>query len=183
MEPKEYNLITKIQSGDKTAMGELYESYHSYIKSYFIKHFIEERTADDLTQQVFERVLLYNTSFKYQSSLKTWLYSIANNIKIDSINEQKKNLTKYKRYSVEREVLSDNDRSPYDESKYKLLHQALDMLNEESREIIVLGKLENLDYEEISSLLNISVANVKVRVFRAMKLLKQHVELLKKDTP
>ena len=54
-----------------------------------------------------------------------------------------------------------------------LLDDALRRLNDDKREILVLAKYQELKYEEIGSILNLSVPAVKVRVHRAMNELKQ----------
>ncbi len=53
-----------------------------------------------------------------------------------------------------------------------LLNLALKKLNDDKREILVLSKFQELKYEEIGSILDLSVAAVKVRVHRAMNKLK-----------
>lgn len=50
----------------------------------------------------------------------------------------------------------------------EMLHRAMDKLTSEHREILVLSRFQELRYEEISEILNITESNVKVRVHRAM---------------
>ncbi len=63
------------------------------------------------------------------------------------------------------------------------LRTALKNLDEEKREIIVMSKLEGLNYKEIGNVLNCSEGAVKVRVFRALKGLREQYFQLEKNNP
>lgn len=58
----------------------------------------------------------------------------------------------------------------------KLLYSALDLLDDFDREIIVMAELMDTPHKEIANTLGISIANVKVKVFRAKKKLKAAIE-------
>jgi RNA polymerase sigma-70 factor (ECF subfamily) len=52
------------------------------------------------------------------------------------------------------------------------LQKAMQMLKPDEREILILGKIDCLSYQEIADILNITESNVKIRIFRALKKLK-----------
>ena len=52
------------------------------------------------------------------------------------------------------------------------LKQAMNKLKADERELLILGKIECLKYKEIADILNTTESNVKIRIFRALKRLK-----------
>jgi RNA polymerase sigma-70 factor (ECF subfamily) len=62
----------------------------------------------------------------------------------------------------------------YTEDQYQQLDDAMSKLSAEQREILVLSRYQGLKYEEISRIKEISVAAIKVQVYRALKQLRSH---------
>jgi RNA polymerase sigma factor (sigma-70 family) len=67
-----------------------------------------------------------------------------------------------------------------EEQESALLRRALLQLPEEKRELILLSRFQELKYEEIGKLLGCDANTVKVRVFRAMKELKEALDHLQR---
>ncbi len=55
----------------------------------------------------------------------------------------------------------------------QFLHRALQKLPEDKRDVLVLSRFQNLRYEEIARILECEVGTVKVRVYRALKQLRE----------
>ncbi|MFY8035983.1 MAG: RNA polymerase sigma factor, partial [Cyclobacteriaceae bacterium] len=55
-----------------------------------------------------------------------------------------------------------------------LLHRSMAKLNEEDRELLVLTRFQHLKYEQVASILDTTVANIKVKVHRAIGKLREH---------
>jgi RNA polymerase sigma-70 factor (ECF subfamily) len=70
--------------------------------------------------------------------------------------------------------MQDADEYAEQMEKEKNLHRSLAMLNEDQRELLVLTRFQHMKYEEVATLLDTSVANVKVRVHRAIQKLREH---------
>ena len=62
----------------------------------------------------------------------------------------------------------------------KLLQRSMQMLNEEQRELLVLTRFQHMKYEEVAVIMNTTVANVKVKVHRAIGKLREHYFQLEK---
>ena len=77
------------------------------------------------------------------------------------------------RYGVEIEDLAMDDPSPEDQTVKKnanrLLYQALGLLDEEKREVLILSRFQYMKYEEIAEVMQCTVGTVKSRVFWALK--------------
>jgi RNA polymerase sigma factor (sigma-70 family) len=155
-----------VQNGDLSAMAALFERYQVRMYNYFLKTLAEPTAAEDLTQQLFIRVLHYRMKFR-PGSVKSWLYRMATNLANDHYKLQSRNRAHQHELTEIHESYADTDYS-YSESDYKELDRALTELNEEQRELIVLNKYHGMRYEEIAAILNLSVSNVRIKIHRAM---------------
>src|SRR5687768_1284030 len=77
-------IITQAKSGDTGAFGELYTRYAGMILRYLYARLREQESAQDLTQEVFVRVIKGIAGFEYrgEKSFLGWLYTIAGNVLI-----------------------------------------------------------------------------------------------------
>lgn len=164
--------MSHVIDGEIDKMSILYEKYKRPIYSYFFKTTCGDReTSEDLVHTVFYRAIRYKHSFTGQGSFTKWIFSIAHNVGLDH-NRKKRNY-----YNYESEVRSGHS-IMYDENDYEKKEQlaslefAMKKLEDEEREIIVLGKIEGLRYKEIADMLGTTEGNVKVRIFRAIRKLK-----------
>jgi RNA polymerase sigma factor (sigma-70 family) len=70
------------------------------------------------------------------------------------------------------EIQDQYDEPNDSEDQHLFVHRALAQLPEQAREVLTMSRFQNMTYEEIGQVLGLSVANVKVRVFRAMQKLR-----------
>ena len=75
----------------------------------------------------------------------------------------------------------DKEESREQDEREVLLHQSLAKLDEEQRELLVLTRFEHLKYEEVAVMMNTTVANIKVKVHRAIGKLREHYFELEKN--
>lgn len=164
---------------------------HIYGSRAFIKNVLRrftetEETADDLLQETFFQALRSLPDFRGESKLSTWLYSIAKNVALARYRKEKR------RSPLEEETLTrvaaQGDTAgtspngppptwdPVEETtrneEKELLHEALEMLSDNYREVIELRDLEELSTEETAERLDLTRVNVRVRLHRARKKLK-----------
>ncbi len=164
---------------------------HIYGSRAFIKNVLRrftntEEAADDLLQETFFQALRSLPDFRGESKLSTWLYSIAKNVALARYRKEKR------RSPLEEETLtrvaaqegtsgaSPNGPpptwNPVEETtrseEKTLLHEALETLSENYREVIELRDLEELSTEETADRLDLTRVNVRVRLHRARKKLK-----------
>src|SRR5262249_37721106 len=88
-------IIERAQSGDDGAIGELYGRYAALILRYLYVRLHEQETAQDLTQEVFFRVIKNIKGFEYRGdkSFLGWLYTIATHVLSGHIRRMKVTLT------------------------------------------------------------------------------------------
>jgi RNA polymerase sigma-70 factor, ECF subfamily len=90
----EEGLVRRAQKQDTTAFAQLYEAYFDKIYRYIALRIRNEMEAEDLTQQVFMKVLQSISSYKNQGvPFSSWVYRIAHNLVIDFLRQQNKKAT------------------------------------------------------------------------------------------
>ncbi len=90
----EENLVRRAQQKDTEAFTRLYEAYFDKIYRYVAIRVRNETEAEDLTQQVFMKMLESISTFKYKGlPFSSWIYRIAHNQVVDFLRQQNKKAT------------------------------------------------------------------------------------------
>jgi len=164
--------MLSVKEGNLPSMTELFERYHVKLYNFFLKLTFDRIASEDLTQNVFYRLIKYKHSYDIgEGSFKSWMYKIARNVHFDFCKEQKKHAEQFK----ELEEVHENAESPEhfsNEEDFEKLNLALLQLQPDQRELIVLSRFEGLKYGEISRINGKSVVAIKVQVHRAIKQLR-----------
>lgn len=171
MEKSDEILMSGVKNGNLQEMALIFEKYHVALYNFFVHMGIQRDISHDLTQNLFYRMIKYRSTYKETKSFRSWMYRIARNLCMDYINEQKINdslLTLTDNYSFD----CHDDDSGFSEDEYSTLENAISKLPAEQRELIILCRFEGLKYNEVSSILNMSVPAVKVNMFRAIRKLR-----------
>jgi RNA polymerase sigma-70 factor (ECF subfamily) len=121
----------------------------------------------DLFQETLINLWRGFASFKGKSEVSTWIWRVSLNTCISS--ERKKKLRRTEPLSMELNVFDSRDE---DNRQIQMLQSRIHRLQPFDRAIVLLW-LENLSYEEIASIVGISVKNVSVRLFRIKEELKK----------
>lgn len=173
-------LMEAVKDGDLQQASLLFDRYHKRLYNYLVRMTVDRDTAEDLTQNVFVRMIRYRTSYKQGLKFQSWIYQVARNVFADhyqATRNEKRSTMDVERFSDE---LADANDSLRQEDQERLLIRSLAMLNDEQRELLVLTRFQHLKYEEVAQLLNTTVANIKVKVHRAIgKLRENYFELEK----
>ena len=166
--------------------NEIFDEYHPRILRYLTR-IVGPDDAEDLSQEVFDKISRGLSSFQGRSSLSTWIYRIATNTAID-----KSRSTAYK---YERGHDSFEDEKSHESSGVTVAHAApvtdqlvirkemsdcvnefIDNLPPDYRTVLVLSEMEGLANNEVAEILGISLDNVKIRLHRARARLKETLQ-------
>ncbi len=165
---------------DKEAFSKLYNIFFDAIYNFVFYRIRNIDLVDDVVSEIFLKVYSNINDFdKDKSSFKTWLFTITNNAVIDYMRHYHRNRTvSWSDYFDT--LLLDKDNQPdiklvIDEEKKQLL-SAIDKLNETEQQVIQLKYWFGFSYKEISEILHLTYANIRVIHFRAIKKLKQYFE-------
>lgn len=168
-----FNLILAAKQKDQKAQTRLINIFWLDVFGFVMQKVKDEHDADEITVNVFSKVLskldLYDPHFQF----KTWVLTIAQNTIIDYW--RKKNRENQDTVDFHEELKSDYAKSPEElmisgEEQTKIL-EIIDSLDSNYKDIIKLRFFEEKSVKEIAEELGISVANTKVRIMRAKNVL------------
>jgi RNA polymerase sigma factor (sigma-70 family) len=183
---KDRLLIDRIIKGDKNSFNDLVESYKRLVAHIVYTNVKNQNDRDDLCQEIFLKIYLNLSTFKFKCKLSTWIGKIAYNSCINYSNKKKLLI------NVNIECIRDIDGTTDDLKKIKSEDNNLDpyLRNIEIRKIInnkiqelpvkyqtvlTLFHIDELSYKEIYEILNLHIDNIKVILSRARKMLKDKI--------
>ena len=173
---KEIDLITAA-TNNPSAFEPLYNKYFKQIYLFLLKRCANESLAEDLSSQTFLKALKNLHQYNYQGvPFSAWLYRIAHNELLLHYRQQKSTRAVHAKL-VDVDILFDEIAE--EENKQDRLAQmkfALAHLSEKELQLVEMKYFEHRPYAEISEIMDISVANVKVRIHRIMKKLQKLVK-------
>ncbi len=126
--------------------------------------------AQDLAQEVFINVWNALPKFRGESGLQTWLYRIAVNTCLLHLRQKKRKPEIAAPEDVAAATATDDN--DIEDGSFTELYQAIGRLEELDRLIIMLV-LEEIDYDEIARIVNVSPATLRVKIHRAKQRLKK----------
>ena len=174
--------------GQGTIMASDYEFKKIYDKYYprilqYLTRIVGANEAEDIAQDVFDKINSRLGGFQGKSKLSTWLYRIATNTAIDrSRSAAYKHATKH--IAIEDGAVHDPQCVPEDhkppstdqlvirKEMSECINEYIDNLPPDYKTVIVLSELEGLPNKEIAEILDISIDNAKIRLHRARTKLK-----------
>ncbi|HKA35198.1 MAG TPA: RNA polymerase sigma factor [Thermoanaerobaculia bacterium] len=171
--PTDRTLLERIRRGDTSGAAELFERYAPALLRFTDRLLSDRSTAEEVTQEVFVKVISRAHQYDGRAEVSSWLFAIAANACRDRKRRDRRATVvpleavpepAHKGDGIET-VLSDRERRD-------AVRRALSALSEEQREALVLARYHGLPYAEIAEVLGISVGAVKTRIFRAVEALK-----------
>jgi RNA polymerase sigma-70 factor (ECF subfamily) len=141
---------------------------------------MDREVAEDLTQNVFLRMIKYRNSYKEGSKFQSWIYQVARNIFSDHYQSVKNKKADFVDVEKMSDRMADSEESILMDEQEKLLERSMSMLSEEQRELLVLTRFQHMKYEEVAVIMDTTVANIKVKVHRAIGKLREHYFQLEK---
>jgi RNA polymerase sigma-70 factor (ECF subfamily) len=163
-------VMQNVKNGNLAEMAVLFERYHLRLYNFFLKMGLNRDSSQDLTQNLFYRMVKYRDSYKSGNTVKSWVYQIARNLHADYCRQRKKS---EELFLVTETYPGDvTDDADFAEEDFEKLDRALAELSDAQREIIVLSRYQGLKYEEMSPIIHQSVPAIKVAMHRAIKQLR-----------
>lgn len=162
----DFLFIQRMRMGDEKALEVFIEKYYPLILKYCQVHITDYSYAEDMTQETFARFFQNLRKYKHYGKVENYLYVIAANVCKDY-------------YRKTREIPMEQLPEILDLSNDNLdiqidIHNALQSLSNEIREVAILYFLQEQKQKDISKILGIGLPLVKYRVRQAKKILSDY---------
>ena len=189
------DLAEALRAGEEAAYETLIHRFEQPVFSIVSRLAEDPGDSADVVQEVFLKVFRNIGSFRGESSLKTWIYRIA-------VNEARNHRRWFGRHRAkevglepapsdefsQRDWLPAESPDPYeitlDHEVQEMMEEAFKRISPSYRAALVLREVEELSYDEIAEVLEISVGTVKSRILRGRESLRQQLaSLLRPEQP
>jgi RNA polymerase sigma-70 factor, ECF subfamily len=159
-------VLRKAQRGDERAFTLIVRAYEVPVFNYVFRLVRDRALAEDLTQEVFIRVFQGLPNFSLRSRFTTWLFQVTKNRVLDELRANERR---------PRAIVALDDIPPLEVVDAPLerveaidaVWRAVDLLNVDLRMALLLRDVVGLSYTEIADSLEITLATVKWRIFKA----------------
>lgn len=160
------------------SISKIYRKYYLEVYRFLVCFSGNQNDAEDLTQEVFIRVLYNLSTFKNENNLKTWIFSIAKHVAVDHYRKKRFSSIFSEGFfkQIESSNKGPNDLIEQNEMKM-LIHEAISKLKPKYRAVVIFRGINELSVKETSKILNCSESKVKVDYHRAIKDLKKMLNL------
>ncbi|MEQ2529330.1 RNA polymerase sigma factor [Robertmurraya yapensis] len=167
--------ISEVLSGDKQAYGNIIKKYKNPLYATIVRMTKNPQDAQDLVQDAFIKVYHQLEKYEQKGSFSSWLYRVAINHCMDQFRK--------KQYSLELVGVNEdsvvNPNNPevifLKKEKQRQLERLIATLPDDERMIILLRYVNELTYEEIGELVGMPITNVRNKLFRAKKKMRDTV--------
>jgi len=164
--------ITKITQGDANSFAVLVDRYKDLVYTLAIRMLKNKEEAEEVSQDTFLKVFKSLAKFKGESKFSSWIYRITYNTCLDKIRKQKRDpiVVTIDEFTEHQVNTIDNALDKLVEKEHKqLIQDCLQLLPSDVGFLLTLYYFEEQSIEEISKVIGISSANVKVKLFRSRK--------------
>lgn len=163
-------IMQKVSDGNLDLLKVLFDRHHKHVYNFLYKMSGDRMLSEDLTQDVFYKLIKYRDSYNNGSFL-SWLFTIArNSLKTYYTRNHKSHenieVLAYKAVEEEQEVMENNAQ----------LQHALNQLDPADRELVVLNRFKEIRYEDLAEMMGSTPGAIKTKVCRILKKLK-HIYL------
>jgi RNA polymerase sigma-70 factor (ECF subfamily) len=186
MTRSDVQLMLDVKAGDQQSFELLLQRYRTPLVNFLYRMVRSREQAEDLAQEVFLRVYRAREDYEPSAKFTTWLFRIATNLALNSLRDHR-----YQKLEVsmdapiiadaedgEERMMEVADEHPdieqhlVDEARKKMIRHAIEKLPEKQRAAVLLHKYQELDYGEISKILQCSESALKSLLFRAYETLR-----------
>jgi RNA polymerase sigma-70 factor (ECF subfamily) len=172
LEQPDPDVLRRAQRGDERAFAQILRAYETPIFNYVYRTVGDRALAEDLTQEVFVRVFQALPRFSLRCKFTTWLFQVTKNRVLDELRARER-----RPHSVV--AIEDAPRLEIVDPPVERLEtieavwRAVRELNPDLKMALLLRDVAGLPYNEIADALEITLATVKWRIFKAREEVQQ----------
>jgi len=182
------DLIRSIVAGQTDLFYEIVSRYEQKLYNFGLRLCKDESDSEDLVQETFLNVFKYLKGFRYETKFKNWLYRIATSVCIKK--RRKSKFAPERELSLEEFIPGEGEAVPTEiplwasmplaqvlnEELAGMIRGAMKELPDKYRVVFVLRDIEGFSTGETAQILDITTANVKVRLHRARLFMRQQLK-------
>jgi RNA polymerase sigma-70 factor, ECF subfamily len=180
-------LMLRYQGGDRTSFATLVRRHKTPVFNFVLRQVRAPAVAEDITQDVFVRVVQGSNDFRHNSRFSTWVYTIAKNLCIDHARKMSHRKHASLDHSASGEpdgpTLGDKVSDPHPRSSVDRtaiggeleahIRRAVEELPEDQREVFLLREVANIPFKEIADMAGVSENTIKSRMRYALERLQK----------
>ncbi|RZK62565.1 MAG: sigma-70 family RNA polymerase sigma factor [Hymenobacter sp.] len=166
-------LMERVRDGELDCLTGLFERYQGPLFGFLARLANGDReVAQDLTQNVFVRVLRYRASYQPGQPFRAWVYQLARHVWADYYQRQRPSadLEEVEKTAAHGRA-AQAQRAATDQ--HQALHEALALLPPAQREVLLLHRFQGFDYAEIGEQLGCTAGAARVKAHRALDALRK----------
>ena len=173
---RDIRLMEKVRAGDMDAFRELVEMHQQRVIGTVARMIGDHNEAEDLSQQIFVRVWKSAPRWEPTAKFTTWLYTILRNLVFNECRRRARHKTTSLDAATDDEdhpqqFADGNVKSPdatmLDEEMQDAIERSIQELPEAQRMAVIMRRYQDVSYEEIGEVLDLTVPAVKSLLFRA----------------
>jgi RNA polymerase sigma-70 factor (ECF subfamily) len=170
---REQLLVLQYQAGDSTALTELVERYHGRLL-YFLRRMLPDRQgAEDVLQDTWLTVIRDLFRLRQPKAFPAWLYRIARN----KVYQQLRKHNGFVPLSQEvAEAPAEEETDDFSADDAARVHECLERLPPEQREVLVLRFVEQMSYDDIAAVVGCPPGTVRSRIHYGKRALRREME-------
>jgi len=176
-------LIKLFQDGNEGAYVQLVENYKDRLYNFLYGIIRDVDLAEDLSQETFIKVFIHKDSYRGPYKFSTWMYTIGKNLALTELRKLKRRKTssftdinsrseEWGEIQIPDPAESIDD-TMSNEEKSKIIQKAIYQLSQDFMIVIILRDIQELSYEDISTILEVPIGTVKSRINRGREKLRQ----------
>lgn len=191
MERSDHQIMTDFSNGDSDAINEIFLRYKGRILNFCLRILGNRADAEDATADTFVNLLADRYRYNPDAKFSTWLFTVARNTCISRIRKRKRSVSMWFQTKDSSQGFEPWDPVDTQDISNEQLHKkeaalkvktAINSLPIEQKEALILREYEKLKYDEIANILNCSLSNVKILIFRAREHIKKDLQSFMKET-
>lgn len=179
----DHALMLAVREGDLDSLGELFERHQGPLFGFLVKLTNHRASAEDIAQNVFQRILKYRHTYRDEGNFTPWMYHLARRCAADHFRQSQKApaATDPADLHAFADESPDAGRQASTSDDHQLLRTALARLDEDDRAVLLLSRFQELPFNDIAGILECSVGAAKVRAHRALHSLRHIYLQLQKE--
>jgi RNA polymerase sigma-70 factor (ECF subfamily) len=162
-------LIVRAKRGDTAAQEELVSTLAPLVFRLASRFFRSREDVEDLAQEAFSRFFLKIDQVHVDENVLGWVSRVTINVCYDRLRKLQREKAAMETYVAEPRVSQISNEPGIDD--YEDVRKAVEQLDPKFRIPLLLKEVDELSVEEISNIMGLTQANVKIRLFRARKML------------